>query len=195
VEVNLRPRVKVPCIDTEAWSDTNCALAYQTLAATPSLVTDPAIGPALRGINLSREAFTQWLARRGYPLPTFWATIEMNNDTPGSVQKLTLPATQIPPFPEPADVSAETPAPAKRRAGRKAKFDWAKIEQFVSEQLTKNGHWDDEPEDGWRSQNDLVVAVQKRFEPYYGEGKPDESTIKGRLPAMIARWRRRAAGN
>jgi hypothetical protein len=172
VEIDLRPRINIPSSDTEAWNDTNCELAFQNLAVTSSLVRDPVTGPALSGIELSREGFTQWLARRGYPVPTFWGMI----------------AT-------PAEVPAPKAASPKGRPGRKPKFDWGKIEKFVFELLTKNGHWDDEPEDGWRSQRDLIAAVQQKCEPYYGEGKPDENTIKGRMPGMISRWREQSAGN
>jgi hypothetical protein len=86
VEVDLRPRVNVPSTDTDAWNDTNCAPAYQILAATSSLASDPAIAPVLCAIKLSRHEFTQWLVRSGYYLPTFWR-IETNNDAPGSAQR------------------------------------------------------------------------------------------------------------
>jgi hypothetical protein len=82
----------------------------------------------------------------------------------------------------------------KGRAGRKPRYDWGKIEEYVVNQLNKNGHWDDSPEDGWRSQNDLVHQVQEYCGLHYDK-EPVESTVKARLPPMIERWHKQSAGN
>jgi hypothetical protein len=82
VEVDIRPRIGVPSTDPVRWNDTDCAPAYESLAATPVLASDATIGPVLSGINLSYREFTHWLERRHYGRPTFWAPVETNDDTP-----------------------------------------------------------------------------------------------------------------
>jgi hypothetical protein len=81
VEVEIRPRIRAPSTDTERWNDTDCAPAYESLAATPVLASDPTIGPVLSGINLSHQEFTHWLERCHYGQPTFWTRMVANEDT------------------------------------------------------------------------------------------------------------------
>jgi hypothetical protein len=91
VQVDLSPIITVPCADTEVWNDANCALAYESLAGTPLLVDDPVIGPVLSGIKLTHETFIKWLILKRYPLPTFWGTIEANDDVLLSAQAESTP--------------------------------------------------------------------------------------------------------
>jgi hypothetical protein len=178
VEVDLRPRLTVPSADPATWNDTNCATAYEALAKAQRLITDPTVGPALRGIGLSHQEFFNWLAACGYHSPTFWRTVRADADAQGTAH--------------PEDTGG--PKPSKSPSGRKPGFDWGKIEVFVVKQLDKNGHWDDDPEDGWRSQSDLVALVQQDCLKNYGR-EPADSTVKEHLRTMIKRWREQSDGN
>jgi hypothetical protein len=182
VGVDLRPRLTVPSADPGTWDDTRCATAYEDLAQAQCLITDPTVGPALGGITLDRQEFMNWIEASGYPRPVFWGAPK--TDVPGAGPDLSA-----------SDHDSKIAPPPKGRGGRKPLFDWGKIEDYVIDTLNKNGHWDEDPEDGWRSQNDLVVSVQTHFEEYYGEGKPSESAIKEHLPQMIAKWRTQSARN
>jgi hypothetical protein len=181
-EVDFTPRVPVPSTDTE-WDDENCKLTYRALAeASAVFANDPTVGPTLGGINSTHQEFIEWLSRCGYAPVTFWAASKSGSPSRRSSQ-------------DPAPLAPTSGlAKAKVRTGRKPKFDWIKIEQIVFGLLTRNGHWDSEPEDGWRSQNDLIVALQARLQLDYSKGGPANSTIKERLPAMIAEWRKRSVG-
>jgi Bacterial regulatory proteins, gntR family len=81
VEVNVRPRIRVPSTETEAWNDRDCALAYEDLAARPLLADLPTFAPTFAGICLSHREFIRWLERRPRPYdrPTFWAPSESND--------------------------------------------------------------------------------------------------------------------
>jgi hypothetical protein len=172
VEVDLRPRLTVPSADPATWNDESCSMAYEALAKAQCFITDPTVGPALRGIGLTHKEFINWLATCGYQRPDFWRTVRADADAHGTTH--------------PEDTRG--PKPSRSPSGRKPGYDWGKIEEFVVKQLDKNGHWDDDPEDGWRSQNDLVALVQQFCGKHY-EKEPSESTIKARLPQMISRWK------
>jgi hypothetical protein len=82
VDVDLRPRIRVPSTETEAWNDRDCALAYEDLAARPLLADLPTLAPIFAGIYLSHREFIRWLERRPRPYhrPTFWAPLESNEE-------------------------------------------------------------------------------------------------------------------
>jgi hypothetical protein len=78
VEIDIRPRIRVPSADADTWIETNCVLAYEDLAATSFLTNHPTMRPVLFGFQLSRREFMEWLSRRGSARPTFWGAIDAN---------------------------------------------------------------------------------------------------------------------
>jgi hypothetical protein len=59
-------------------------------------MSDDLIGPLLLGIKLTREEFSQWLARRRFAVPTFWGTGEPSNALGSSTSSLSEPTVEQP---------------------------------------------------------------------------------------------------
>jgi hypothetical protein len=167
VEVDLRPRIPVPSIDTDTWDIANCKDAFGALAQTSSFESYTAAAPGLMTIELTRDEFIRWLEERGYHTPSFWSAKTTSY----------LPVVM-------------KSRRAKRRQGARAKYDWEDIESFVRKQLDDRGDFDD-PKDqtvDWNSQNCLVRRVQE-YCGRRGKDSPSDSVIKQRLPSMVDRWR------
>jgi hypothetical protein len=72
VRVDVRQQIRVPSVDVGTWDEISCRDAFQALAETCSLDSYPELAPGLAFIQLSYEEFAAWVAKRGYPEPTFW---------------------------------------------------------------------------------------------------------------------------
>jgi hypothetical protein len=81
VEVDLRPRVPLPSIDTNAWDTANCKEAFDALAGAlahassqiSSAKSYRLVAPILISIKLTRSEFIRWVKVNGYDEPSFWA--------------------------------------------------------------------------------------------------------------------------
>jgi hypothetical protein len=71
VKVDISPRIIVPC-ETEPWTDESCAIAFETLANSPSRENFPLLSISLHFIELTGEEFFGWIEKRGFDVPTFW---------------------------------------------------------------------------------------------------------------------------
>jgi hypothetical protein len=71
VMVDTSPRVSVPSLETDQWTEESCAGAFETLSKSPSREHFPAL-LSLHCIELTREEFFRWVDRRGFHAPTFW---------------------------------------------------------------------------------------------------------------------------
>jgi hypothetical protein len=74
IEVDCRQLVPVPSRDTDAWNESACDPAFQSLSAKDVSWVEPYHDwvPGFRGFDLSRDEFMNWVTVRGYNRPTFW---------------------------------------------------------------------------------------------------------------------------
>jgi hypothetical protein len=83
----------------------------------------------------------------------------------------------------------------KARVGARPKWDWEDIELFVFAELEKKGDFHDHSVStkGWQSYADLykrIIEYVEKLAAGGGAGSgPSESTLKGRVPQMVAEWR------
>jgi hypothetical protein len=73
VELDVRPRIRVPSSDMDSWTIDNCSEAFDALAQASVFEDYPLLAPPLAAIQLTRMEFMNWLSRRALELPTFWS--------------------------------------------------------------------------------------------------------------------------
>jgi hypothetical protein len=99
VEVDCRRRVPVPSRDTDAWNETACDPAFQSLSSKEVSWVEPnhVWLPGFRGFELRRDEFMNWVVMCGYDRPAFWGENGASGVVPGptgaEVRK-ELPPTQ-----------------------------------------------------------------------------------------------------
>src|SRR5262245_56545770 len=67
-----RLRGALPSYDTDTWSETSCASAFEALAEKPSSKYYPECTPFFVKMKLAYTAFEQLLTAHGIDLPKFW---------------------------------------------------------------------------------------------------------------------------
>jgi hypothetical protein len=70
--MDLRPKVLVPSLDPETWSEQSCKPAFETLAKTPSLEHYPEWSPGFAARKLTIDEFFKFVSSPGYDFPKFW---------------------------------------------------------------------------------------------------------------------------
>jgi hypothetical protein len=164
-EVDLRPRIRVPAMEINDWTEELCEEAFNALAETSSERSYPDLTPFFASIKLSFEEFDKWRMARGYSNP-FWS-----GPTASTVPPEAFPGQQL-------------GAPTSRtRKGRKPKFR-AIIRGAVFDLMEFHGDLsDDDPE--WSVQADVERAVAEAL----GDDAPAVSTIRKYVASSIAEWR------
>jgi hypothetical protein len=93
VEWDYRPHVRVPSSNTDDWDEAACDPAFRSFEEIDWELRCPELLLTFRLFNLSRAAFINWVADRGfYPKPTFWG---------GDVATTPPPPVTAPPFDKP----------------------------------------------------------------------------------------------
>ena len=89
--VDMRPKVLVPSLDPETWSEQSCKPAFETLAKTPSLEHYPEWSPGFAAKKLTIDEFFKFVSSRGYDFPKFWKppTGEASSPKPAPDQLIT----------------------------------------------------------------------------------------------------------
>jgi hypothetical protein len=136
---------------------------------------DGRIVPIFDRCWLQRDLAKKWFSREGLSPPPDWFPTEQVEETPNDSAK---------------------PVVRLSKPGRKPKYDWSDIEQFVIKTLGEKGDFSDPDQaDDWKSQNDLIEDVITYMERHMGAGNaPAESTLKLNIAPMVARWRQMKRG-
>jgi hypothetical protein len=186
--VTVKHQIPLPSSDTESWNDDTCTGAFKALARTSSVESYPDYTCGLAFINLSYDEFINVLTRDGHQKPTFWLPCSPSLPTGSSLDQST-------------STIQKNQFKVKSKPGAKPKWDCDDIEMFVFRELNERGDFSD-PDSavmGWQSYSDLynlvLEYIERRTDPGTGPGL---STLKGRVPAMVDKWRRtrtESAGN
>ncbi len=94
---------------------------------------------------------------------------------------------------EPVATEASTTSEmGKRKAGRKAQYDWLDADLFVRRELDTRGDFDDANQvDDWRCQADLERSVADYFSRSNKDKVPAPSLIRKKIGPMVDAWRRK----
>ena len=72
VDVDLRLRVPLPNNTPEAWTDANCADAFDALSRGWTEGVSEELSVGLGALAITRTDFMDWIDRTGYAVPKFW---------------------------------------------------------------------------------------------------------------------------
>jgi hypothetical protein len=82
------------------------------------------------------------------------------------------------------------PRPSRAKRGRKPKFEWLIVKAYAFKLLNERGDYESRPAKDWAKQADLEDALLKFMGERFGR-EAAVSTLRDKIPAWLAEWRKR----